>query len=335
MTSKLQIGELGQTGLRVTPMGLGLAALGRPGYINLGHAADLNRDYRVDAMEAHTHQVLDAAWELGLRYYDAARSYGRAEQFLGSWLASRQIEPDQVTVGSKWGYTYTAGWQVEAQKHEVKEHTLPVLQRQIGESRALLGKHLDLYQIHSATLDSGVLENQAVLDELARLREEGLRIGLSLSGPKQADTLRKAMEIEVGGRLLFNTVQATWNLLEPSAGVALQEAHSAGMGVIVKEALANGRLTPRNNRPNFAAQRRLLEEVAGELGVGIDGLALAAALAQPWAGVVLSGAARVDHLQANLAAFSVDWNEDLSGRLQSLVEAPETYWTIRSDLNWN
>ncbi len=335
MTSRLQIKELGQTGLQVTPIGLGLAALGRPGYINLGHAADLNQDYRIEAMEAHTHTVLDAAWDLGLRYFDAARSYGRAEQFLGSWLTSRQIEAGQVAVGSKWGYTYTAGWQVEAQKHEVKEHTLPVLQRQIGKSRALLGHYLDLYQIHSATLDSGVLDNQAVLDELARLREGGLRIGLSLSGPKQADTLRRAMEIKVEGGMLFDTVQATWNLLEPSAGGALQEAHEAGMGVIVKEALANGRLTPRNDRPAFAAQRRLLDDLAAELGVGVDGLALAAVLAQPWAGVVLSGAATVEQLQANMAAFSVDWDDDLAGRLQSLAETPQTYWAVRGDLNWN
>lgn len=335
MKSEQPLKELGKTGLMVTPMGLGMAALGRPGYINLGHAADLNRDYRVEAMEAHSHKVLDAAWDLGVRYFDAARSYGRAEQFLGSWLASRHVDPEKVTVGSKWGYTYTAGWQVEAHKHEVKEHTLPVLQRQIGESRALLGDHLDLYQIHSATLDSGVLDNPAVLGELARLKETGLRIGLSLSGPKQAETLRKALAIGVDERPLFNTVQATWNLLEPSAGLALQEASEMGMGVIVKEALANGRLTPRNDRPEFAAKRRLLAEVAAELDVGIDGLALAAALAQPWAGIVLSGVANIDHLRANMVALAVEWTDDIAFRLRSLVEPPETYWSIRGNLAWN
>jgi len=210
-----------------------------------------------------------------------------------------------------------------------------VLQRQAGESRALLGDHLDLYQIHSATLDSGVFENQAVLGELAHLKEEGLRIGFSLSGPNQPATLRRALELRIDGHLLFDAVQATWNLLEPSAGAALQEAHDAGLGVIVKEALANGRLTPRNDRPDFAPQRRLLEEQATALGVGIDGLALAAALAQPWAGVVLSGAATVDQLRANLAAYSVDWPGDLTRRLESLVETPETYWAIRSTLAWN
>ena len=109
----MDLRSLGDSGLMVSPLGLGLAALGRPGYINLGHADDLGHDYDVAAMEARAHAVLDAAWQAGVRYFDAARSYGRGEAFLGAWLARRQITPDQVVVGSKWGYTYTAGWQVE------------------------------------------------------------------------------------------------------------------------------------------------------------------------------------------------------------------------------
>src|SRR5579871_5671346 len=151
---------LGTTSLPVTRLGLGLAALGRPGYINLGHAGDLHADYDPALMEAHCHAVLDAAWRLGVRYFDAARSYGQAEAFLGRWLSSRRISPDDVTVGSKWGYTYTAGWKVDAEKHEVKDHSLAVLRRQTSESRDLLGPYLKLYQIHSATLESGVLENR-------------------------------------------------------------------------------------------------------------------------------------------------------------------------------
>ena len=48
--------------------------------------------------------------------------------------------------------------------------------------RTALGVQLDLYQIHSATLESGVREDRAVLEELFRLRATGVRIGLSVNG---------------------------------------------------------------------------------------------------------------------------------------------------------
>ena len=178
---------LGAAGLRVTAIGLGLAALGRPGYINLGHGEDLGADRSVAALERHAHAVLDAAYDAGVRYFDAARSYGRAEEFLASWLRERGLAPGDVTVGSKWGYTYTAGWQVDADPPEVKDLSVDTLRRQIGETRALLGEHLALYQIHSATIESGVLEDPAVLDALAELREpRACAIGLTTTGPGQA-----------------------------------------------------------------------------------------------------------------------------------------------------
>jgi aryl-alcohol dehydrogenase-like predicted oxidoreductase len=282
--------------------------------------------------------VLDTAWEAGIRYFDAARSYGRAEAFLSSWLNSRNIEPASVTIGSKWGYTYTAGWQVnlpEGQKHEVKEHTLPVLQRQWQESQALLGNQLNIYQIHSATLDSGVLENEAVLAELARLSDAGTVIGLSLSGTDQTETLWRALEIEFEGQLLFGSVQATWNILEQSATAVLTAAHEAGMGVIIKEALANGRLTPRNQSPDFQPQLHALTQLAERHQTTVDALALAAVLNQPFVDVVLSGAAQTDHLISNLAALNVKWQPDLAHTLLGMREETAKYWRIRSHLSWN
>jgi aryl-alcohol dehydrogenase-like predicted oxidoreductase len=331
----MNIRQLGKTGLMITPIGLGLAALGRPGYINLKHAEDLGQDYDLKDMEKHAHQVLDAAWQAGIRYFDAARSYGNAEAFLANWLATRRIRPGEVSVGSKWGYTYTADWQVNAPIHETKEHSLEVLRRQRRESDANLGRYLGLYQIHSATLESGVLENQAVLSELARYRDGGLVIGLTVSGPRQAETLLQAMNIIENGRPLFECVQATWNLLEQAVGEALQAAHERGMGVIIKEALANGRLTAKNDEPAFVQKRALLEEIAVEKKTSIDALALAAVLAQPWVDIVLSGAATREQLLSNVAATEIVWNEELGKRLARLEEPPQEYWTKRGSLRWN
>lgn len=319
----------------MTPLALGLAALGRPGYLNLGHGEDLEGSRSLPLLEARAHEVLDAAWEAGVRSFDSARSYGEGERFLATWLKARGHAPADVTVSSKWGYTYTAGWSVDADVHEVKDHSLAVLERQWRESRELLGPHLGLYQIHSATLESGVLQDERVLDRLHELREQfGVVIGLSLSGPRQAEVLLRALDIRRGGRPLFGAVQATWNLLERSVGEALRFAHAQGLVVIIKEALANGRLTSRNEAPAFARSRKLLEVLAAQAGVGVDGLALAAVLARPWCDVVLSGAATTAQLRSNLAALRVRWDEELEMSLLPLVEEPERYWSTRAQLPW-
>ena len=302
-------------------IGLGLAALGRPGYLNLGHGDDLGADRSVDAMRRHAHEVLDAAYEAGVRAFDAARSYGRAEEFLGQWLDSRR--PEGVTVSSKWGYVYTAGWEVDHDPPEVKHHDAETLRRQIGETREHLGDWLALYQIHSATPESGVLEDDAVLSELAALRDGGLRIGASVSGTSQRETLERALDLD-----LFDAVQATWNLHERAAEPALARAHAAGLAVYVKEALANGRLAGREPVAE-------LEAAAADAGTTPDALALAAVLARPWAGVVLSGAATRATLVSNLHAADVTWTEELEHRLAPLAEESGAYWSRRSALAWN
>ncbi len=307
---------------RTAEIGLGLAALGRPGYINLGHSGDVE-DVAVERMERAAHDVLDAAYEEGVRAFDAARSYGRAEEFLASWLERRGLAPGEVQVSSKWGYTYTAGWRVAADEHEVKDLTVAQLRRQWRETSELLGDHVGLYQIHSATIESGVLEDREVRAELAALRESGVRIGLTVTGPRQAETIERA--VATGG---FDTVQATWNLHERAAARALASAREAGLYVMVKEALANGRLTARG-------ADRALTRAARDRGTTEDALALAAALAQPWVDLVLSGAATVGQLRSNLAARELPWDDELERRLAGLVEEPDAYWATRAELPWN
>ncbi|AYN42269.1 aldo/keto reductase [Streptomyces dangxiongensis] len=308
-------------------LGLGLAAVGRPGYINLGRDEDLGRDRGVEAMRARTHELLDAAYAQGVRYVDAARSYGRSEEFLADWLNARP-GADDVVVGSKWGYTYTAGWSTDADRHEVKDHGLATYERQRAETDALLGGRLDLYQIHSVTQDSPALADKDLHARLADAAAGGLTVGFSTSGPAQADAVRAALAVTVGGEPLFRTVQSTYNVLETSAGAALAEAHEAGLTVIVKEGMANGRLAGPH-APDA------LKEVAAATGLGCDAVALAAVLRQPWAGVVLSGAATVAQLTSNLHAPAVDLDEDRLARLATLAEDPRAYWERRGQLPWH
>ncbi|GHF83012.1 aldo/keto reductase [Streptomyces griseosporeus] len=308
-------------------LGLGLAAVGRPGYITLGRDRDLPAERTVEALRERTHQLLDAAYAQGVRYIDAARSYGRSEEFLADWLRSRP-GLDDIVVGSKWGYTYTAGWSTDAERHEVKDHSLATYERQRAETDALLGDHLDLYQIHSVTPDSPALTNRELHARLAEAATRGVTVGFSTSGPAQADAIRAALAVTVDGEPLFGAVQSTYNVLETSAGPALAEAHDAGLTVIVKEGMANGRLA----EPQAPEALRAL---ARETGLGCDAVALAFVLRRPWAGVVLSGAATVGQLTSNLHAPAVDLDDEQLERLTPLAEEPRAYWERRGQLPWH
>ena len=317
---------LGNTGLIVSRIGLGLAGLGRPAYMTLGRGADLGPDRSVAAMKRRTFTMLDAAYAAGVRYVDVARSYGFAETFVRSWLDANAPALPSLVVGSKWGYTYTAAWQLDARCHESKTLSLTTLRRQACESRGILGSGLALYQIHSATVESGVLDDDEVLIELARLREDGLCIGLTVTGPQQAHAIRRALGIRIDGVRLFDTVQATWNILEPSAGDALADAHAAGCGVIVKEVLANGRLTNRYG----GSRLREIRARAAALDTTVETLVMATTLARPWVDVVLSGALSCRQLEANVAAVDIDPGEPF----ETIAEPADAYWRRRTALAW-
>lgn len=319
-------------------LGLGMASLGRPGYINLGHGQDLKHDYSIESVRRNAFKVLDKAWQAGIRHFDVARSYGRAEEFVSQWISDKSIPPHDITVSSKWGYTYTAAWKVQTPKgvaHEVKRHELPVLQRQYATSLRQLGEHLKIYQIHSATRESGVLKNHAVLDFLGRIHQTGMSIGLSVSGPTQSETIEEALTIEVNGERLFQSVQATWNLLERSAEPALQKAHDHGLRVIIKESVANGRLTSRNQCPNFHSKKEQLRQLAHNHQSTIDAISIAAAMNRPWADVVLSGATTPAQVESNIMANTLQWDEKLECQTSKFAETPTDYWNSRARLTWN
>jgi len=337
-------------------VGLGLAALGRPGYINLQRDSHLT-SRSVEGMQQQANKVIDALFQQSrslskeekklIPWLDCARSYGLSEKFVGEFLRSNNVSPTDVYVSSKWGYTYVADWNVElgeGEPHEVKDHSLENFLKQVQETSEYIGEYVKLYQVHSATFDSGILTNTKVHEALSKCREEkGWKIGLSVSGPSQDDLIREAMQIKVSGeQRLFDSVQCTYNILEQRPHDALIEAHESGMDIIIKEGLANGR----------TLSNPTLKELSSTLNCQPDQLALAAILAQPFQPRVLSGSVTVDQLRSNLGSFySIEDPESMSvaerlvstaeGKevLQKLMESckmeSEEYWIQRSALKWN
>jgi aryl-alcohol dehydrogenase-like predicted oxidoreductase len=304
-------------------LGLGLAAIGRPAYITTGRADDLGDPERrsESALRARAHDLLDTAWELGVRHLDAARSYGSAEAFIGTWLARHPERRAELVIGSKWGYEYVGAWRMDAAAHERKSHDLAMFEAQWPQTLEALGTRPDLYLIHSVTPDSPALGDTGLLDALRRLAERGVRVGISTSGARQADVIFEALALADSP---FRAVQATWNLLEQSAAPALAAAHAAGWTVVVKEAVANGRLSPAGDEPDVLA-------FAAVDAQPLDAFALGAALAQPWADLVLSGAVTPAQLRHNLAARPPAVDAHV---LHALAEPAEQYWAERGRRAW-
>ena len=104
--------------------------------------------------------------------------------------------------------------------------------------------------------------------------------------------------------------------------------------MIVKETLANGRLTARNCDVTFRERNGPLWEFSQKHQVPIDAIALACVLKQDWVGVALSGAATVEQLVSNQIAVDLAQSDELS-ELIVPPESPDQYWAIRGELAWN
>ena len=167
-------------------IGLGTAAIGRPLYINIKEK-NVSKPFDKEEFIREGEALLDFAYAKGIRILDTAPGYGLAENLVLEWLKQRKIS--DVFVSSKWGYTYVADFSETAKEHEVKEHSLAKLNEQWKVTKELLPS-LNTYQIHSATLDTGVLQNTDVLKRLYELKKKHhIAIGITTTGHKQLEVM--------------------------------------------------------------------------------------------------------------------------------------------------
>jgi hypothetical protein len=234
------------------------------GVHHLGRDRDLPGDRSGTSCGRAAHDLLDAAYALGIRYADAARSYGDAEQFLGSWLDDRR--PEDMFVASKWGYEYVGDWRLDVDTHEVKHHDLATFRRQLAESLALLGDRLRLYQVHSLTPDSPLLTDARCCRRWPSCATAGSRS--ACPPPARGRARRSSARSSCRRRQQAGHLGAVdLELLERSAGPALAAAHEAGCRVVVKEASRTGGWPRRGTAA--------LRAVAERYGVGPDAVAMA------------------------------------------------------------
>jgi len=313
-------------------IGLGTAAIGRPQYINIKEKST-DDSFDLATFKKKGRLILDAAYQQGIRYFDTAPGYGLAEELVLEWV--REKRDTTIEVATKWGYTYVANFDPTATTHEIKEHSLAKLKEQWTVSQQLL-PYLTSYQIHSATLDTGVLDNPSILERLADLKlKHQLIIGLTTSGANQNEVLQKALPIKVNGELLFDLFQVTYNVFDQSLAAISEQLEALDKRIVIKEALANGRVFPNKKYPYYQNAYQIFQRLANKYAVGIDAIALRFCLDSLSPYKVLSGAAQTQHVRDNLKVYDFRLDKEDLSTLKRLKIYPEKYWSERKQLQWN
>jgi aryl-alcohol dehydrogenase-like predicted oxidoreductase len=253
---------LGNTGLRVSALGLGAGHIGSPGL-----------------PEKQVERLLHAALDHGVTLLDTARSYGLSEERIGRHLAWRRNE---FVLSTKGGYGIAG--------HE--DWTGPGLRAGIDEAlRRLRTDRIDLMHLHSCP--AATLRRQDVLAAL----EEAVRAGKVRVAAYSGDN--EPLEQAIGsGR--FGSVQCSVNLCDQRAlERAVPEAAGRGLGVIAKRPLANAPW--RHAEPPAAPDVRLYWERFRALaldphGLDLDELALRFAAFEPGVSSCIAGTSEPGHL---------------------------------------
>jgi aryl-alcohol dehydrogenase-like predicted oxidoreductase len=315
----------------MSELGLGTAAIGRPIYMNIRESKFDQSNFDLQRFAIKNKHFLQFAYDAGIRHFDTAPNYGLAEKSLIEWIKKNEI--CDLKTSSKWGYTYVANFDPNAQKHEEKEHSLAKLNEQWEQTKKLIPS-LSTYQIHSATLASGVLENGTILSRLVEIKKkENIKIGLTVTGDNQNEIIDKALSIKFDNEDLFDSIQATFNVFDQS--LLKRKKVLKSKQIIIKEALANGRVFPNNNYPNYKKHYSYLQGLALKYKVGIDAIALRFCMQSIFESIVLCGASTTQQLTENLRAYTFTLSDSEMEELYDLAIEPTLYWAERKKLGWN
>ena len=300
----------GRTGMQLAVLGFGCGAVG--GLMVRGDPRDQER-------------TIARALAAGVNYFDTAVQYGdgESERNLGRVLQS--LKPANVFVGTKVRLPVADRGRIADAVTKSLEASLTRLQRD----------HVDIFHLHNSISESGggpALSVQQVLGEVVpvfeRLRQQGKTRFLGLTAVGETAALHQAI-----GSGAFDSAQVVYNMLNPSAAIALPQNYpaqdygrlldrtkAAGTGVIAIRVLAGGALSGSPERHPIASPppdpigsamrydadtaraRRLLPLVTEGFAASLTEAATRFALTQAAVGTILVGMATPQEFDDALAA---------------------------------
>jgi L-galactose dehydrogenase/L-glyceraldehyde 3-phosphate reductase len=302
--------RLGKTGLDVSLLGFGCGAVG--GLMVRGDPRDQER-------------TIARALAAGINYFDTAVQYGDGESEKNLGRVLQELRPANAVVGTKVRLPSAAFGRIVETITTSLDGSLALLRRD----------HVDIFHLHNAVTETGggeALSVRLVLDEVVpafeRLRQQGKTRFLGLTGVGDTAALHQLIDARV-----FDSAQVVYNMLNPSAAVALpanypaqdygrlfDHTKAAGVGVIGIRVLAGGALSGSAERhpiaspppapigsamsydADIARARRLMPLVTEGFAVSLTEAATRFAMTQPDIGTMLVGMATPQEFEAALAA---------------------------------
>ena len=318
--------------------------LGRTG-LNVSHICLGTMTWGEQNSEAEAHEQLDLALASGVNFVDTAEmypvapraeTYGRTEQYIGSWLAKTGRRHEIVLASKVIGpgaFPYVRGGP--------KLDRASVIAACETSLRRLQTDYLDLYQVHwpqrptnffgklgfDASGGDGGVPIAETLEALAELQQQGKirHIGVSNETPwGVAEYLRLHREQQLPR---IASIQNPYSLLNRSFEVGLAEiAQHEDVGLLAYSPLAMGVLSgkyldgarpagsrmvrftrfTRYDTPTADAATRAYVELAREHGLDPAQMALAFVNARPFTTATIIGATTIEQLRSNLASATLE-----------------------------
>jgi L-galactose dehydrogenase/L-glyceraldehyde 3-phosphate reductase len=300
----------GRTGMQLSVLGFGCGAVG--GLMVRGDPRDQER-------------TIARALAVGVNYFDTAVQYGDGESEKNLGRILQDLKPANAVVGTKVRLPGAAFGRIAETVAKSLEASLARLRRD----------RVDIFHLHNAITENGggeALSVRQVLGEVVpafeRLRQQGKTRFLGLTAIGDAAALHQAIDARV-----FDSAQVVYNMLNPSAAVALpanypaqdygrlfDRTKAAGVGVIGIRVLAGGALSGSAERHPIASPppapigsamsydadllhaRRLMPLVTEGFAASLTEAATRFALTHPAIGTLLVGMATPQQFEDALAA---------------------------------
>jgi aryl-alcohol dehydrogenase-like predicted oxidoreductase len=210
--------QLGNTGLAVSPIGLGTTKVGRNSDVKYPSPFDLPSDKQVE-------DLLQAALDLGVNLIDTAPAYGESERRLGAFIARQR---HRWVLCTKCGEQYENG-------RSTYDFSGRSLSRSVEASLLRLKTdYVDILLLHSDGRDLEILTRGDTVETLTRLKAGGKARAIGISA-KTAEGITAAAP-------MLDVIMAPFSQREPSLSEALKKAHDAGLGVLAIKGLFSGHL---------------------------------------------------------------------------------------------